>query len=94
MQDKSKRVSWCLKKGSSSNDPINWASGQLAADGCMAITLSNSSVNASTLTLLDCTTPQYFVCEVYKSHFWININRRQIKLQQIILFKSPETLDG
>jgi hypothetical protein len=69
MQDKSKVVSWCSKKGASSNDPINWASGQSAADGCMAIKLSNSSVNESTFSLLGCSTSQYFVCEAYKAAF-------------------------
>jgi hypothetical protein len=65
MQDKNKKLSWCSKKGSANNEPLNWASGQPSAvDGCLALTLSNSSVNESTFAISDCGVVQYFVCEV------------------------------
>jgi hypothetical protein len=65
MQDKNKKFSWCSKKISATEDPLNWASGQPSAfDGCLTLTLSNSSVNESTFALSDCSVAQYFVCEV------------------------------
>jgi hypothetical protein len=69
IQDISKTVSWCSKKSAADVNTINWASGQTAADGCLAITLSNSTVNASTISLSDCSIAQYFVCEV--SLLWL-----------------------
>jgi hypothetical protein len=65
IQEKNKKMSWCSKKGSATDDPLNWASGQPAVDGCLALTLSNSSVNESTFALVDCSVAQYFVCEVW-----------------------------
>jgi hypothetical protein len=64
MQDKFNKLTWCSKKGSAIDEPLNWVSGQPAVDGCLALTLSNSSVNESTFSLGDCNVEQYFVCEV------------------------------
>jgi hypothetical protein len=65
IQDKNKKLSWCSKKGLVTDEPLNWASGQPSAvDGCLALTLSNSSVNESTFAISDCSVAQYFVCEV------------------------------
>jgi hypothetical protein len=64
MQAKNKKLSWCSKKDISIVEPLNWGSGQPAVDGCLALTLSNSSVNESTFALSDCSVAQYFVCEV------------------------------
>jgi hypothetical protein len=63
--DKSKTLSWCSKKGAADAASINWASGQPAGDGCLTLTLSNVTVNDSTFALNDCTTANYFVCEVF-----------------------------
>jgi hypothetical protein len=65
MREKNKMSSWCSKKGLATDEPLNWASGQPAVDGCLALTLSNSSVNESTFALSDCSVEQYFVCEVF-----------------------------
>jgi hypothetical protein len=65
MQEKNKKLTWCSKKIPATEEPLNWASGQPAAiDGCLALTLSNSSVNESFFALSDCSVAQYFVCEV------------------------------
>jgi hypothetical protein len=64
MQDKNKKLSWCSKKVPATDEPLNWASSQPAVDGCLSLTLSNSSVNQSTFALSDCNVAQYFVCEV------------------------------
>jgi hypothetical protein len=64
MQVKNKKMKWCSKKDFSTYDPLNWASGQPAVDGCLSLILSNSSVNESTFSLSDCNVAQYFVCEV------------------------------
>jgi hypothetical protein len=64
MQDKNKKLPWCSKKVPATDDPLNWASSQPAVDGCLSLTLSNSSVNQSTFALSDCNVAQYFICEV------------------------------
>jgi hypothetical protein len=64
MQDKNKKLSWCSKKVPATDEPLNWEKGTPAVDGCLALTLSNSSVNESTFAISDCNVAQYFVCEV------------------------------
>jgi hypothetical protein len=73
IQDKNKKFSWCSKKFAATDEPLNWASGQ-PTDGCLSLTLSNSTVNQSTFALSDCSVAQYFVCEVRRnsgSHFCV-----------------------
>jgi hypothetical protein len=58
-------MSWCSRKVAATDEPLNWASGQpTAVDGCLSLTLSNSTVNESSFALSDCNQAQYFVCEV------------------------------
>jgi hypothetical protein len=65
IQDKFKKTSWCSKKVPATNEPLNWAGGQPpAVDGCLTLTLSNSSANLSTFELSNCNVEHYFVCEV------------------------------
>jgi hypothetical protein len=64
MQVKNKNMSWCSKTIFATDELLNWANGQPAVDGCLALTLSNSSVNESTFAISDCNVAQYFVCEV------------------------------
>jgi hypothetical protein len=71
IQDKRKVVSWCSKKFAAENGPINWSAGQMPSTGCIALALSNSTVNESTFAVGDCKVAQYFVCEVCAQHMCI-----------------------
>jgi hypothetical protein len=86
IQDKYKKTSWCSKKFPATDEPLNWAGGQPpAVDGCLTLTLSNSSANLSTFELSNCNVEHYFVCEVcLESEAYFRVMRHLKFLQKTV----------